>query len=245
MDISKILITGSGSGLGKYLRSNLGGVGVTRSTNLDDIADKEWDLIIHCAFNRSHDESKFAQVLEDNIMFTTKLLTLKSKHFSYISSVDIYNYKLGQPANLYIKTKMLSEHLITMLREPLSYSILRCSALVGPTMRRNHLLKIIDGGCEIGLHEDSTFNYVLYKDIARFYQQEQHRRVFSNTVDFVANSNIRLGEVAEMFDSDVKFGDHTYRTQIDGPGGNANHVYHHDTYYDKSSKYNLSDYFEL
>ena len=73
----KFLITGIGSGLGKYLFENLpNSIGLSRDTfNL--IKNEDYDTIIHCAFNKENNITDYFKYLEDNIFLTQNLLKLK------------------------------------------------------------------------------------------------------------------------------------------------------------------------
>ena len=69
----KYLVTGIKSGLGKYLYENLPDVVGLDRGGFDLIKDEDYDVIIHCAFNKTLDVEDHYQYLEDNIFLTQKL----------------------------------------------------------------------------------------------------------------------------------------------------------------------------
>ena len=92
------IITGIDSGLGKYLHKNLpGSIGINRK-NADSFIKEEFlnATILHCAFNSKRDIKNQSIYIEDNYLFTKKLLNIKGiKTLIYFSSIDIWsNYSL-------------------------------------------------------------------------------------------------------------------------------------------------------
>ena len=87
----KYIITGIGSGLGKYLHKNIpNSVGMDRNNQHIVMTQIEpTDKIIHCAFNKTNDIKDYNGYLEDNIFLTQRLSELGNK-LIYISSIDVY-----------------------------------------------------------------------------------------------------------------------------------------------------------
>lgn len=178
-----MIITGAGSGLGKYLHREFGGVGKTRGKDVvRSGALENRDCIIHCAFNRCERSDYLDKYVADNFLFTNQLVEFakKSKHkLIYISSVDVYpaepswtiwseNDYIGieKHKNIYALTKLMAESLVETTED---YLILRCSALLGPYMKPNSLLRMVkDRTCNLSLRSDSVLDYILYSDVARF-----------------------------------------------------------------------------
>tara|TARA_A100001515_G_scaffold123060_1_gene106768 strand:+ start:6080 stop:6802 length:723 start_codon:yes stop_codon:yes gene_type:complete len=206
---NKVLVTGAASGLGKYIASNVECVALTRD-NSEYVFKKyhHFDVIIHCAFNASKDTNNYYKILEDNIFLTKRLCALSHDKFVFLSSVDIYQ----EEDNLYKTTKLMAESIVRQLAT--SPLIVRASAIIGPTMRKNSLLRILDeDNPTLSLSGDSTFNYVLQSDILSMIKVSANNN-YSGIMDFVASKNIRLKDVAKHFSKTVNFGDYLYETPV-------------------------------
>lgn len=223
------LITGISSGLGKFLYENIeNSMGLDRE-NFNLIKNGKYDVIIHCAFNKENDISDHKKYLEDNIFLTKRLKQLNCKKFIYISSIDVYKKDLSMYANF----KKFAESLL----DPQDLCI-RCSMIIGKTMKENHLTKILKDFKKINLSSDSTFNYILMDDLLNFFKSEDHLK-YSGFIDFVSNSNISLNEIGELFNSKTIFGDFKYHT----PFNFENPIYNLDERYNISSLENIKKYF--
>lgn len=196
----KYLITGVNSGLGKFLHETIpNSVGLHRD-NFDDIEDEEFDIIIHCAFNKELKITNTKKYFDDNIFLIEKLKKLKHNKFIYISTVDLYN----RDKNIYSCSKQIAESLL----EP-NDLILRCSMLVGYTMKGNHIIKLMDNVDKISLSSDSRFNYVSMDDLKNFIIDTQTHSL-SGVIDFVSSEDLSLGELKKYLKSDTKLGNYTY-----------------------------------
>ena len=85
---NKILITGTTSGLGKYLYENIpNSISLNRK---DTFIDNNFDVIIHNAFSpqgaNKNDIKDYYKYINDNILLTKKLVDIKPKKFIYIST---------------------------------------------------------------------------------------------------------------------------------------------------------------
>lgn len=217
MKKSKYLISGSSSGLGKYLHDQLGGIPFNRSgSNV-----KKADVIIHCAFNREKkvNSENLYQYLFDNVFLTKKLIKIPHKKFIYISSVDVYPKDNGkhsenevidvnQISSVYAITKIMSESLIQNLCP--NFLILRCSALLGRDARENSLIKIIkEEKPTLSLSENSVFNFILHKDVLEFVKIAIGKNL-QGVYDLSSSKNITLFEIAELLGKKVSFGTYIY-----------------------------------
>lgn len=214
---NNFLITGTSSGLGKYLYSNLGGVAFNR----ENIEEQETEVIIHCAFNRTKDVTtqNLHQYLADNIFLTKKLAKIPHKKFIFISSVDVYpknNSKhledeaieINQVAGMYAITKLMSESLVGNLCP--NFLILRCSALLGKDSKANSLIKIINQDYPtLALSSVSTFNYILHKDVLEFIKMAIAKDL-QGIYNLAASENITLSQVADLLKKEVNFGSYIY-----------------------------------
>lgn len=216
----KVLVSGASSGLGKYLKDFFAADVYVRGTHAPT---DRYDAVIHCAFNLAQNvpESDMATYERDTLGLTNTLLSVPHRHFVFISTVDVYpkNGKTHredeaiaaeQSENLYGKTKLRCEHLVTLESEyPL---ILRPTALLGPSMRPNSLTKILSGeNPKLTLSGDSEFNYVLHEDIAAFINHCLHHQL-SGTYNIAASKNITLAEVCKQFAKPATFGEYVYRS---------------------------------
>ena len=132
---NKILVTGANSGLGKFIASQIDCDTLTRSNShsfLGQVQVPSYDVIIHCAFNSKKDVKNYYDIVQDNIFLTKDLCQISHKKFVFLSSVDVYE----EENNLYKTSKLMSESIVKNLAtKPL---ILRCSAILGKTMRKNN-----------------------------------------------------------------------------------------------------------
>lgn len=225
------LITGINSGLGKYLYENLPiPIGLDRNTNFEAIKHIEYDTIIHCAFNKETQISDYKKYLDDNILLTQRLKKLNYKKFIYISSVDVYQ----QNPNLYSVFKQLSETLMDK-----NDLILRCSMMLGPTMKPNHSTKLLENVDKIGLSGESEFNYILMEDLLQFIKNKKHF-THSGVIDFISNTSLKLKELKTIFKSTTKLGDYVYKMDLDF----SNPIHILDPDFNKSSKTNIKTYFK-
>ena len=92
--------------------------------------------------------------------------------------------------------------------------IIRSAAILGPTMRYNSFLKTIrEKSPSLSLKGESTFNYVLQKDLCSFIKQsieENHCGLYN----FSSVGNVSLIELSQMFKSNPKFGNYLYDTPL-------------------------------
>lgn len=212
---NKFLITGTSSGLGKYLHDKLGGI----SLNREKIQKNGAEIIIHCAFNPDNNPKDSDQYYNDNVLLTEELTKIPHKKFIFISSVDVYpkdtkkhfeNEVINRNKidGLYGVTKFMSEQLIE--KNCPKFLILRCSALLGKDSRKNSLVKIIkDGKPTLTLSEKSIFNYVLHSDVLAFIKLSI-RNDLIGIYNLASSKNITLKEVSALFKKKVTFGDYIY-----------------------------------
>lgn len=227
--MKKILITGTNSGLGKFLFESIqNSHGLTRE-NLNDIKNESFDVIVHCAYNKENIITDYKKYLNDNIVLTQELKKIKCKKFIYISSIDVYSDNLS----LYATFKKLSETLMDN-----NDIILRCSAMVGKTMKANSLSKIYENVESISLSGQSTMNYILYSDLLRFIMNSDH---YEGIIDFVANDFVTVENIKSLFDSKTRLGNYTYNSVMDF----TNPIYKLNESYNKSSIQALREYYGI
>lgn len=226
----QFLITGVNSGLGKYLYENLSNSSGLNRDNFNLIKDEEYNTIIHCAFNKENIITDYKKYLDDNIFLTQRLKNLNYKKFIYISTVDVYQ----DHPSMYAHFKRFSETLLDK-----SDLILRCSMMLGDTMKPNHTSKLLNNEFSIGLSGESEFNYILMKDLTEFFSSGDYKK-YNGIIDFVSSDLVKLKDVKTLFNSNTKLGEHIYKNNLDF----QNPIFTLDQKYNKSSFNNLKQYYD-
>ncbi|QQG40408.1 MAG: NAD-dependent epimerase/dehydratase family protein [Candidatus Levyibacteriota bacterium] len=213
--MNSFLITGTSSGLGKYLYANLGGI----SLNREKIQKNGAEIIIHCAFNSENNPKDSDQYYNDNVLLTKRLTKIPHTKFIFVSSVDVYPKNSNRHTeseiidmhnveSLYAKTKLLSEDLVK--KNCPNFLILRCSALLGKDSRRNSLIKIIEEKKPtLTLSGDSISNYILHEDVLSFIKAASEKDL-QGIYNLASSKNITLKQVTDLVKKKVTFGDYVY-----------------------------------
>jgi hypothetical protein len=228
--MGKILVTGIGSGLGKYLFENLpNSLGLSRD-NFNLIKDEDIDTIIHCAFNKENVVTNPKKYLDDNIFLTQRLKNIYCNKFVYISTVDVYQ----ENPTMYAHFKRFSETLLNK-----NDLILRCPMMLGSTMKPNHATKLKDNIESLGLSGDSQFNYILMSDLLEFFISEDYKQ-YKGIIDFVSNDLVKLEDVKQYFNSSTKLGEYVYQNNLDF----QNPIFKLNEKYNTSSLEKIKQYFK-
>jgi hypothetical protein len=228
--MAKFLVTGIGSGLGKYLYNTIpGSLGLNRK-NFNLIKNEDFEVIIHCAFNKENVITNYKTYLDDNIFLTQRLKNLNYSKFVYISTVDVYQ----ENPTMYAHFKRFSETLLNN-----NDLILRCPMMLGDTMKPNHATKLKDNIESLGLSGESKFNYLLMSDLAEFFISEDYKQ-HKGVIDFVANGLVKLEDVKQHFNSTTKLGEYVYENNLEF----SNPIFKLNEKYNKSSLDNLKQYFK-
>ena len=104
---NRVLVTGTNSGLGKYIASQIDCSVLTRD-NSESVLKKSYDTIIHCAFNSRKNVNDYYDIVRDNIFLTKDLCKIEHNKFVFISSIDVYQ----EEDNLYKISKLMSESIV-------------------------------------------------------------------------------------------------------------------------------------
>ena len=212
---SKILVTGVGSGLGKYIHEKIpSSLGMNRN-NCKDILQKiryeGVDTIVHCACNKSRD--KYYDLYNDNLKLTELLSDVPHKNFVFISSVDVYS----DVDNVYSMMKKVAEDIVKIRSN--QFLILRLSALLGKHMKKNNIVKaVFDERPILSLTKDSTYSLISYEHVLKIITESVKNNIFG-TYDVVAKKEISMRDIVEYCGKKdtVKFGEYNYLTKkIDG-----------------------------
>jgi nucleoside-diphosphate-sugar epimerase len=92
----KVILTGTSSGLGKYLLTKYPNSGVLKTlsyaNDINQYINKNIDIIVHSSFDSNIKVVNYKNYLNTNIYYTESLVRkLKPKKFIYISSVNVYS----------------------------------------------------------------------------------------------------------------------------------------------------------
>jgi len=197
--MDNLLITGTNSGLGKFLKQSNPNCLYLNRQNRNEVIRKAKNSgcvnIIHCAFNSTREIENYYEYVNDNVFLTKELLEIPHNKFIFISSIDVYQ----EDFTAYKFSKLACESMVSSLSS--NWVVLRCSAIIGQTMRYNTFLKMLkEEEPVLSLSEDSTFNYILQQDITGMF-------------DFVSTDCIKLKELSEMFNCKPQYGNYIYDTK--------------------------------
>lgn len=218
---AKILVTGTKSGIGKYIHEQTGGTEFTRQSDIEKLKKQSFETIIHCAFNylptRFVTNENLMQYYSDNVLLTQELLRIPHRYFVFFSTVDLYPLD-GQAhseeevlyadrmRSIYGTTKLISESLIRNMTN--KFLILRPTSLLGQHMRKNNFLRLVEDDYPIlTLHPESLFNFVLYSDILGFIETALLRQE-TGIFNLASSDNINFIKIANILEKKPIFGDY-------------------------------------
>ena len=214
----KILVTGTSSGLGKFLFNKFNAESFNRISHKNH--KKHYDVIIHCAYNleRNITNNNIIQYLDDTITLTKKLINLECDLFVFISTIDVYNSKnvlntenksinIYKQKNIYSLTKVICEEIIK--KKTKKNLILRSGLLIGKGSRKNSITKIIRNFTKINLSNNSNFYCIHYNDIEKIIKSSIENKI-TGTFNCVLKPSVKLGDIAKKYSKSLTFGDFTY-----------------------------------
>ena len=220
MYTNNMIITGAGSGLGKYLRKYFQVQGLVRNSSLDLINNKS--VVVHCAYNNKKlTNDKDNELYEDNVILTKRILEKSPAIIVYMSSIEVYldkeknnheddELKDSKYNDLYAEYKYLSECLIK------NYSgkniIFRMPLLLSTESRDNTVKKVIDSyDGKLSLNEKSNFYCISYDDVARTISALLENNIFG-TFNLCPNKKITLNHIKKLSQTNPRFGDYVYES---------------------------------
>jgi len=215
----KILITGTNSGLGKFLKKRFCTISFTKKNNHEFLLKKKWDLIVHCAFN-TNPNITFKNNFKDNLSLSYKISKHKCR-IIFISSIDVYRdqkqkkefyedtkLNIFLSKNKYSKSKLMCENFFKKSKLNI---ILRCGSLIGPDMKKNTIFKILkSNNKEINLSEKSIYSFVHYEEIYFFIKKILFKKDVNGIYNFTRNSYFSLKEICNHLNKKVKFGKYKF-----------------------------------
>lgn len=213
--MKKVLVTGHKNGIGRYIYEYFvkQGNDVVGWDRGEEPKIEEVDLIIHCAFNSDTDVTTdtLGRYVEDNILFTKKLVEIPHSKFVFFSTQEVYNTEETKEdaildiegLGLYPISKLMSES----IAKTENSLILRCASLVGKYARKNTLRAIVeDKNPVVGLDSASMFNYIAYKDVLEFIKIAWEKG-YEGIYNLASSDSMSLSEVADTFNKEVVFGE--------------------------------------
>jgi len=144
--MADLLVTGTTSGLGKYIAS----VTQCHSWNRGEpIPERYYHTVIHCA----HDRTSPYQ----NLDILERLFAIPCRKFVYISSIDVH-----QPSSMYAMNKMRCERFVRSSYD--DYLIVRPGAMIGKYARPNTIMKMLRDEA-LTVNAESTFGLVHHSEV--------------------------------------------------------------------------------
>jgi nucleoside-diphosphate-sugar epimerase len=217
---NKFLVTGTNSGLGKYLLKAYKCYGLNRKTNINLIKKIKWKLIIHCAVNKNKVKSKNTdniQFINDNILLSKTVSKLSGKKI-FISSIEVYRtiknkkildekttININNVKDLYAKYKLISENFFLEDKKNL---VLRLGSIVGPHMKNNTAKKILQRK-RVTLSKNSILSYVHFSEIKNFIDIAYLKNL-SGIYNFLRNDFTNLAKISKILKIKIKFGHYKF-----------------------------------
>lgn len=210
------LITGTSSGVGKYLKEQLYFSNSFKRVSYNTQNVRGIHTIIHCGWDATANLMP-QHYLNDAVDLAHRLLDIPHKQFIFISSIDVYpktkslksesdNINVRDITGLYAITKLAVEELIlARAQNPL---IIRPSVLLGPYTRRSGTSYRLAKNENINVSLKSDYNFILYDDLLRFIRYSQHNSVLTGIYNLVATKNIKLKNLINpdtIIDGDFKY----------------------------------------
>ena len=196
----KILISGTSSGLGKFLFDEIKSVKFDRTQSTKIYQNKKWDCIIHCAGYAGNSLSETYEAIKT----TFKLSILKCDKFIFISSMIIDDKNLSY----YKISKIIGEKILINKKNLL---ILKLGSIIGKTMKQNTLSKIIkESKPSVGLSKKSLFSFVSFSEIS-FFIKKSLQYNYRGHYNFLRNDFITLELISKKLNKKVYFGKFNFK----------------------------------
>jgi nucleoside-diphosphate-sugar epimerase len=220
-----VILTGSESGLGKFLSKNLDRpfhLGYGRDFEELSGLDVSNSVLIHCGFSRiAPDHSVSIRDYQRNLVLTANLLKYNFKQVIYLSTIDVYpkqikamtedyNIKNEDVTGVYTYQKLIAEK---MTKDACgNHIILRMPMLVGLDTKPNSIRRLING-TNVGLCGESTINVITHQHVLDFITAGLIGQ-FTGVFNLTAKTNVKLLSLKSALNSKTMFGDFLYETPI-------------------------------
>ena len=175
---AKCLISGTSSGIGKFLIQKLPHAeSFDRSAPISKYKKNTYDLIIHCAYDagslRGH--KNIYEQTKSNINLVEELCDINTKVFIFFSSIDVYpkeasgnllDFELGsgELLNRHAFFKIVGESIV--VSKVKNHIILRPSLMIGKNARVSTLVNIVKGNKgPFTLTKNSRFNVITHDQV--------------------------------------------------------------------------------
>jgi nucleoside-diphosphate-sugar epimerase len=157
-------------------------------------------------------------IARENLLITNRLLKIPHNKFVYFSSADIYpksggpydedaelcNHEMGP----YAKMKLESEELVRNSGK--NVLILRPTSMLGPSSRRNNLLRMLeDDPAPLTLTENSSINVILHQEVVEFVMRAL-KLDLSGVFNICSSENTSIGAIAKTFRKSPRWGEIHY-----------------------------------
>lgn len=222
----RVLVTGTGSGLGKYLLQHFDGEAFDRhhlkSGLGENIYNQQYDLVIHCAFNAAGnaDINLVSEYFTDNAEMTRSLLSIRTKRFVYASTIDLYkNYPQAKETDKitldrlnggYAVSKFLSESYI--VNSTKDFVIMRLAMPVGPFSRQNNLIRALNGSPPpLSVSPTSLYNIVDVRSVAKFIEYANSQRL-TGIYNIGSANRASIKSLAQLSEKHCLWGAYNYNS---------------------------------
>lgn len=220
----RTLITGTGSGLGRFLVKSFSGSLFDHKrikSELEYHRRRRYDCIVHCGFDTRNElyAKELYPYYQSNFRLLEKLLSIKHKLFVFISSVAVYPndhadckeddvIHLKDQVSIYGYAKLIAEQIA--IAQATSSLILRPVSIVGPEARQNNIMKVLQNEkASLTLKPDSRYNLVSQEQIAQFIQFAYHNEI-TGIFNVGATDTATIEEIATAVGCRSTFGKHLY-----------------------------------
>ena len=159
-----IIISGTTSGLGKFLYKNIKKAKKFKRNKKKEI--KKYNLFVHCGFfkkkNKKITQKQFQKLEKETLNNLYKILSYNCKRIIFISTIEINNKRINKHPYAYLKRKC--EKIILKNKKNI---VFRVGFLAGKDMRKNTLYKLVNAKSKtkITLSKNSSFYITSYNDV--------------------------------------------------------------------------------
>jgi len=208
--MKNILVSGTSSGLGKYLKDRFSATKYLRSKKKFTYLKKKWDLIIICGFYTGTLKSGY----DESYHHVKNLISLRFEKIIFISSLGINflkyqsrfkHFKNKKQLKMYALSKYKCEKLCLKKKKTL---VLRLSNIVGPKkfMRKSELKNFIyHKNPKIKYMGTSKFSLTDFEEIAEFIKIAKKKK-YLGVHNLFRKDMVSLKEVSERLKKKTSFG---------------------------------------